>query len=258
MALGRALAEDVPDDAARGSVAASADWRLRASAGAAVQRRRDPVFAQAVMTTPPLTTRNGVLRFTDPRLRTPDAAPLLIERLTAPNTPALQRAALVDALRLSGGDWSEAVAGQLLVETDPLVRQQLAGALEHAEADVAFAGLTRAVTDPHAAVRAAALRAIGAREDGAVFTSQVLVALGDPDPEARAFAARAAGWLGLADAWTGLVPLLADLDAEVRLKAVAALERLDMALAAALPGLQRLRQDPDPRVARAAERVLGR
>lgn len=245
-------------DATLQSLVEHAGWRLRARAGAALQWRRDPTFAAAVATAAPLTTRNGAIRFTDRSLRVPDAAPLLVERLTASDTPSEERAALVEALRLSGGDWSEAVAGQLAVEPDAAVREQLAGALEHAEADIALMGLTAAAADPDGGVRAAALRAIGDRADGARYEALLLSALGDPDPDPRAFAARAAGWLGLSSAWKALVALLADPDADVRLRAVASLERLDADGAAALPGLQALTRDPDARVARAAQRVLGR
>jgi HEAT repeat protein len=253
-----ALARAPVSDSMLQSLVESAGWRLRARAGAALQWRRDPTFAAAVATVAPLTTRNGAIRFTDRTLRVPEAAPLLVERLTASDTPSAERAALVDALRLSGGDWSEAVAGQLAVESDATVREQLAGALEHAEADIAFAGLSLAVSDPDGGVRAAALRAIGERADGARYETFIVGALRDTDPEARALAVRAAGWLGLTGTWNDLVPLLADSDADVRLRAVASLERLDAGRAAALPGLLALTRDPDARVARAADRVLGR
>lgn len=254
----RSLAGAPVADATLASLVEHAGWRLRARAGAALAWRQDPTFAATVTTVAPLTTRNGAIRFTDRRLRAPEAAPLLVERLTASDTPSAERAALVEALRLSGGDWSEAVLGLLAVEPDAAVREQLAAALEHAEADVAREGLTLALSDTAGAVRAAALRAIGERSDGADYAGSVLAALGDTDAEARACAARAAGWLGLSGAWDALVPMLADPDADVRLKAVAALERLDGGRAAALPGLRALTRDPDARVARAAERVLGR
>ncbi|MDP2307011.1 MAG: HEAT repeat domain-containing protein [Pseudomonadota bacterium] len=258
----RALSLAPVSDATLSALVESAGWRLRARAAAALEWRQDPTFADAVATCAPLTTRNGAIRFTDRRLRAPEAAPLLVERLVSSETPSAERAALVDALRLSGGDWSEAVAGLLAVESDPAVREQLAGALEHAEADVARAGLALAASDTAGSVRAAALRAIGAREDGGSYAAVVFAALGDTDPAVRAYAARAAGWLGLTGAWSAVVSLLADSDADVRLRAVAALERLGAEEAAALPGLRALTQDPtrdpDPRVARAALRVIGR
>ncbi len=238
------------------------DWRLRARAGAAEAWRLDPANAARIATIGPVVTRNGALRFTARELRSPSAAPLLIERLLGGAGTSAERAALAAALPLTRGDWAEAVAEMLATEADPGVRAQLAGALEQApspddSADAAL-GLKRAAADPDAAVRAAAMRAIGGRADGAALGSVVVRGFADPDASVRAFAARAAGYLGLAEAWGPVSGLLVDDVAEVRLRAVAALERLDPAAAASLPALAALRTDADVRVARAATRVVDR
>ncbi|MDP2314318.1 MAG: HEAT repeat domain-containing protein [Pseudomonadota bacterium] len=253
-----ALAGSPVSDATLTALADDAGWRLRARAASALTWRRDPAFAEGVALLAPATTRNGAVRFTDRRLRAPEAAPLLVERLLSGTGASAERAALVEALRLSGGDWSEAAAGLYATETDAAVRAQLVSALQDAEAAVAEPTLTRALADADAGVRAATVRAIGARNDGAGYASAVYASLDDKDPDVRAYAARAVGWLGLTDGWDGVVALLSDPSAEVRLKAVAALERLDAGRAATLPELEALAADPDARVARAVARLLGR
>lgn len=253
----RTLAASGLDDATLTRLAADGDWRVRARAGAALQWRREPAFAAAVAEAAPGVTRNGMPRFIARELREPDASPLLLERLLSGNDDSAARAALVEALPLSGGDWSEAAAGLIAEGRDAGVRVQLAGALRHADAAPAREGLARAAVDTDAGVRAAAMRAIAGREDGATWGEAVVAALSDTDAGVRAAAARAAGWLRLAGAWEPLVARLTDADAEVRLQAVGALERLDAPRAAKLAPLGELLQDRDARVARAAARVTG-
>jgi hypothetical protein len=254
----RALATAPVTDATLAALATNAGWRLRARAGAALVWRRDAPLAEAITTLAPVSTRTGAARFTDARVRSAAATPLLLERLLSGVGTSGDRAAIVEAVRFSEGHWSDAVAGLVAAERDPAVREQLVGALRHADSEDAAAALPLAAKDTSPAVRAAAMRAIGSREDGATYAPLALTALTDVDPDVRAHAARAVGWLGLSAGWDDVVALLADPDAEVRLKAVAALERLDPAAAAALPAMRARLTDPDARVARAAERLLGR
>ncbi len=242
-------------DAQLASLATDGGWRVRARAAAALQWRQDPALASLVSTVSPQPTRSGTPRFVERGLRDPDAAGLLVERLLARTDAPSHREALVEALRLSGGDWSEAVAGMLATEPDAGVRAQLAATLRDADADAAHAGLAVAAADADPGVRAAAMRALAGRSDGAEHAALVIDALRDGDAGVRAYAARAAGWLGLPAAWDGVVGLLADTDADVRLQALGALGRLDAARAAALPAVARLADDPDARVARAAARL---
>jgi len=254
----RALASASVTDATLSALATDAGWRVRARAAAALVWRTDAPLAEAITTLPPVRTRTGAARFTDGRLRGAAATPLLVERLLSGAGTSGERAALVEALRLSEGTWSDAVPALLATEADAAVREQLAGALRYADAEHAAAGLPLAAKDASAAVRAAAMRAVGSREDGAAYAALALAGLSDPDADVRAHAARSVGWLGLSAGWDGVAALLSDPDAEVRLKAVAALERLDPAAAAALPAMRARVSDPDARVARAAERALGR
>lgn len=254
----RTLAASSLPDATLADLAEDAGWRVRARAAAAVQWRVDPALAAHVSTVASVPTRSGTPRFTDRALRDPDVAGLLVERLVAGGDAPAVREALVEALRHTDGDWADAAAGLLATERDAGVRAQLAATLRDAEADAAIPGLALAARDADARVRAAAMRAIGGRKDGAALLGSVLAATTDTDAAVRAAAVRAVGWLGLSEGWSGLVARLGDADADVRLQAVGALERLDADRAAALPELARLGSDPDGRVARAVERVLGR
>jgi HEAT repeat protein len=250
-------ASSLVGDDALSALAANGGWRVRARASAALQWRTDPALARAVTEAAPILTRKGTPRFADPTLTDPDAAGLLVERLLAGADRSEHRAALVEALGRTGGDWSEAAAGLAAAEPDAAVRAQLVALLRDADADAAYAGLARAAADADAGVRGAAMRAIGGRTDGAALAESLVAGTRDPDAAVRAFAARSAGWLRVAAAWDAVAGLLVDADADVRLQAVNALERLDAPRAAALPALTRLTNDPDARVARAALRASG-
>lgn len=233
----------------------AADWRSDLQAAAAESWRDHPVEAAAAADATPITTRNGMPRFVGEDVWNPIATPILLERAFDPSEPLDLRVALIEAAVRSDGDWSEAVVGQLAVEREASLRRMLAEVLREAEAGPAAEGLNLASRDADAAVRAAAMRAIGGRADGAALADAVLRGLGDADADVRKEAARSAGWLRLDQGWDGLVPLLADADADVRLNAVRALERLDTARLRTLPALAPLRADLDPRVARAAASI---
>ncbi len=235
--------------------ASAADWRAELDARTELAWSQHPNEAKAAAEAEPILTRNGMPRFVGEEVWNPHATPVLLSRALDPAEPQALRVALIEAAVKSGGEWSAVVAGQLAVEQDVAVRRMLAEVLREAEPADAARGLRLAVRDPSAEVRAAAQRAIGGRPDGATLSALVLDALDDPSALVRAEAARSAGWLHLDAGWDGLAGLLADEDAEVRLRALRALERLDAPRLAALPALSTLRQDLDPRVARAAGQI---
>ena len=75
---------------------------------------------------------------------------------------------------------------------------------------------------------------------GAGRSARLLGGLSETTPEVRGFAARSAGWTGLAAAWDELVVLLGDVEPDNRLKALRALERLDADATANLDALDTL------------------
>lgn len=232
--------------------ASAADWRSALDASASAAWREHPVEARAASEAEPIRTRTGQPRFVGEEVWNPLATPVLLERLIEGDEDSAVRVALVEAAVRSGGEWSEVVVGQLQVEADPTVRRMLAEVLRDADAGPAAEGLRRAAQDPDADVRAAAMRAVSGRPDGIRYEGLVQAGLSDPHADVRQHAARAAGWLRLAQSWDALEALLSDESDEVRLNALRALERLDAPRLRALPALQDLRQDRDVRVARAA------
>lgn len=229
----------------------------RADLDAAVARAwaEHPVEAAAAAAAEPIRTRNGLPRFVGEDVWNPAVTPILLERAISGEQDPQLRQALIEAAVRSGGDWDEVVVAQLGLEPDPAVRRMLAEVLREAGAGPAAEGLALAVQDEEAAVRAAAMRALGGRADGAKLGSLVLDGLDDVDADVRKEAARSAGWLALDQGWEGLTGLLADPDPDVRLNAIRALERLDAPRLSRLPALAPLRADVDPRVARAAASV---
>lgn len=238
-----------------GGLAQAADWRADLDARVSAAWREHPVEATAATRAEPIHTRTGQPRFVGEEVWNPAATPILLERLIEGQEEPAVRIALVEAVVRSGGDWSESVVGLLQVEPDAAVRRMLAEVLREAEAGPAAEGLGRAFRDPESAVREAAMRAIAGRADGARFEALVQAGLFDRDAGVRQHAARAAGWLHLGQSWGAIEALLSDESAEVRLSALRALERLDAPRLGALPVLQTLRRDRDPRVARAASAV---
>ena len=226
-------------------------WRSELAEEAAGAARADPELAALVAELGPVATRTGAPRFTDGRLETPLATPLLLERALGTPDPAL-RAALVEVAARAGGAWSGPVAALVEADADARVRALAAELLDDADPAAAALGLPVGARDPDAGVRAAAMRAIGGREDGDAYRALLAAGLADASPEVRRAAARSAGWLDQTQLYGAVAELLSDADAEVRLSALHAAARLDGARLAADPALTALVADPDPRVSRAA------
>ncbi|HZZ84544.1 MAG TPA: HEAT repeat domain-containing protein [Anaeromyxobacteraceae bacterium] len=162
-------------------------------------------------------------------------------------------------------------AGALLarcVDPEPRVRAAAARSACAVLADEALAPLTPLLSDPHPAVRAAAVEGLLRHGglDGVVSAAAPLRALcGSPQPEDRAAAARVLGGGGVRGFYKPLHALMADPDARVRRAAVTAAGRLRAPELA--PALVYLLGEPDlaGRAAvalsahgAAAERVLGK
>ncbi|MCX4241009.1 HEAT repeat domain-containing protein [Paraliomyxa miuraensis] len=231
------------------------EWRPWMEAQVDRLRREQPDTFDAVMALEARPTRAGLLRLTGPAVRNPDAAPILLYRLLSKGESTAVRAAIVEALPRTGGDFSAAAAELMALETAPEVREVLCAALQRAQAPHALEGLALGVADTAARVRAQALRSLGARPDGAQLSEAIIAALTDADPVVQQEAARASGNLALESATDALRAQLGASSPAVRLHALRALSRIDPAGTKALPELTTLRSDADPKVARLAERL---
>jgi HEAT repeat protein len=209
-------------------------------------------------TTQPGMTRAGIPRFTDPTLYNPALTPVILERLSSGGEHDYVRLALVELLPRTGGDWDGALVDLYTTEQSADVRSVMVEVTRRAAPEDARSLLRQATDDTSALVRAAVMRTIPYVDDGAGMSAPLLAGLSDTNPEVRGFAARSAGWTGLAAAWDDLVVLLGDVEPDNRLKALRALERLDADATAKLDALDTLEIDLDPRVSRAAQQIRGR
>jgi hypothetical protein len=246
------------DRSASPAVAASParDWRPWVAAEVERLRSDRPDYFDQLMALPVRATRAGFPRLTGPLVRDPDAAPILLHRLLSKGEPVDTRAAIVEALPRTTGDYSAAVAELMELETDPRVRELLCAALARAQAPYAIEGLERGLADSAARVRAEALRSLGHRAtDAGELEPQIIAALSDPDLGVQQEAARTLGNLEVVAAKDALVARLDSPSADVRRHSLRALSRIDPEHTRSLPQLQALRSDPDPKVARLAEQL---
>lgn len=232
-----------------------ADWRPWVDAEVQRLRAQRPDYVDAVMAMEPRTTRAGSLRLTGPLLRQPDAAPLLLARLTSGDESTEVRAAIVEALPRTTGDYSAALAELITVETDARVRELIAGAMWRAQAPYALEGLAVAAADADAAVRTEAVRSLGRRTDGAERSAVVIAALSDQDESVQTEAARALGNLQVDEAKAALTDRVAHGSTVVQRHALRALSRIDADYARGLPQVTALRSSDDPKLAAVADKI---
>jgi HEAT repeat protein len=242
--------ERAPDPAVDG------DWRVRSARDAQTIRRDNPELAQLVAELEPSPTRAGFARFTTPVIHDPAVASLLLVRLAEGGDPPDVRAALVEALPRTGGDFADAVLDLLTEEQDAQVRVALVSSLRRAPASHAVPGLELALADRDPAIRALAAQTAAMHEQGHALADPLRAALSDEHGPTRAAAARAMGVFGITAAQGQLAGLVDDDVPEVRLEALRALTRVDPAGATRLPQLERLQRDGDPRVARLARTIV--
>jgi HEAT repeat protein len=207
----------------------------------------------------PQRTRAGQLRFADEELHdNPEAATMILERL-AIEPRAEVRAALVEALPRTGGQWLAAIEERFTTEPAAAVRVAMAAIAPRAAGGTGGALLSLALGDREASVRteaahaSASLGAAAALE--AKLDGRLQALLADAESRPRAAAARSLGVLGIGQSFPSIRSLLRDADAEVRLQALRALERLAPDRAAGLAELAALERDADARVSRLASRL---
>lgn len=229
------------------------EWRAAQARELARVEREQPARVAELRALAPVATRDGAPRFASDALRSPDAAPVLIDRLAARTDPPAQRVALVAALPSTGGAFAAALVGLVAEEPAPEVRAAIMSALRRGAGDPALAGLRGGLGDADASVRLAAIESASRRPDGATLAEQLLAALADRDADVQVAAIRALGALRVQAAFGPLKAGLSHTSAEVRLHALRALGRIDARRTSALPELVALVRDSDERVAAAAE-----
>lgn len=217
----------------------------------------DSTLARDIATAEPVLARNGQPRFTDPAWVSAGALRPLLARVASGDDSADVKVALLGVVSRIDGDWGGAVVALAAEEADPAVRRMLVEILGEASVDHARAGLSVALSDGSEAVRLAAMRALGAHEDGAQLGDLAVLALADDSVVVREEAARAIGYCGYVAGFEALRAALGDNAADVRHRALRSLQKLDAPRTAALPELSRLAGDADPRITREVARLRG-
>lgn len=236
---------------------APAKWQAWVDAEVSRIESQSPEWFAHVMSVEPQATRSGFLRLVGPELEDPNAAPVLLHRYLEGGDDPEAKAAVVAALGRSGGDYAPALVDLLASEPDATVRVGMVSALRRAEGPAAVEALAIALADPDAEVRLSAAINAGRHEQGAQLAEPLTTALADPEPRVQAKAARTIGILKI-EAFEPLKSLLTSEDAEVRLRALQAIDRIDPDYAAGLSLLDELSADSDATVARAAQRIAAR
>lgn len=245
-----ALDDDASTPAAAAPVALAADWEEAVDTQVQRLRTDDPARYTLLRDLEPLPTRAGFLRFSTSVIHDPAAAAVFLDRLAHGHASPAVRAALVEALPRTGGDFSAGLLAIVADEDDTSVRRAAMGAFARAEPDAALAGLALGLVDPEPEVRAEAARVAGTRADGVDLTDALVVAAGDADAGVRADAVRALGLLG--NGFEAIAGRFADDNAAVRLQAVRAAARIDAEAAKTHADFATLLDDAEPRVRAAA------
>jgi hypothetical protein len=231
------------------------DWEAWVAAEVERIREAKPELYDAIRGLEPRMTRGRFLRFTDPVLNDPDAAPLLLDRFVNGNDTTQVRAAVIEAIPRTGGAFGPAMVDLLSRERDADVRVVMVESMRRADATSAQHGLEQAFTDRDANVRVQAALTVARRSDGAELADALVIAASDPDDEVKRTAVQSLGALKVEQAKDALVGLLSQDDPELRFLSLRALERIDAGYVAALPKAKALRDDADPRVAKLATRL---
>lgn len=233
------------------------DWRSRLAVAVRDLQKTDPALLARLEQLQPTRGVDDELSFAAEGLHDKRAATVLLRRLLQGKDPADVRAAIVDALPLTGGDWQEGAAAMVGLDASPLVRKKLIEVMRYAEPPHSVTGLRHGFKDEDPAVNVAAARAAGFHKHGDELFTELYSATFDADGDLRAAAVQALGMLKLPRSREILVKALADDDREVRLQAFLALEQLDPDGLLAMPELDRLAKDrKSHRIARKAQLLL--
>ena len=251
-----ALAADLSSssDAELTVLAADPDWTVRLDAQLEQALRDDADLLARRLAIAPRATRAGFLRFPTEIMNVPDAAPVLLHRLRTESDPAV-RGALADSFARQSGDWGDALLELFDGEPSADVRAIHAHALRFIPPPQARALLEAGLADSSALVRSELVSLVARRADGVELAPMLVAGLADAEPTVRVAAAHSIGALKI-DASESLLPLLADEDAQVRLEALRALDRIGTMELRSVEQVRVLSQDVDSRVARKAAKIL--
>lgn len=245
---------------ARPPIAAPAptlDWRSRLALAVRDLQKSDPALVARYERLMPARGVDDDLTFAAAELHDPRIATVLLRRLLQGQDPAEVRAAIVDALPLTGGDWQEGAAALVGLDASPQVRKQLIAVMRYADPPHSIDGLRHGFKDEDPDVNVAAARAAGFHKQGEQLFTELYSATFDADWDLRAAAVQALGMLKLPRSREILIKALSDEEREVRLQAFVALEQIDPDGLLELPELERLAKDrKSHRIARKAQLLL--
>jgi len=204
----------------------------------------------------PKRTRAGIPRFSGSALSTDGATEALLSRLLDDHDSPQVKAAVVEALRRSTGEWQVQLSDIYSTQESALVRETIVDVLTQADLEVFTPVIEQAVQDQNPSVRTAAMRAIGDNSQGVVFATWLNAGMLDESEHVRAAAARSAGLVKSSHSWDALTDALSDRNSNVRLRAVRSLAAIDMEKAKSMAQMKSLRLDENTKVSRAATQVI--
>lgn len=252
--LAAPLANAAPEPLTQASALAqqSQVWEL-----ASELRASRPSWAAQVDAAEPSRSRTGSLVFLPSQVKDPAAATLLVARSGRNANPAFRRAVAEALPETHHPALGALIASELTLESSALVRVSLAHALRYAEDAPAEPALLTALKDQNAQVRETALASIRAHQNAAHFGQAIIAATQDPEPRVQAAALRAWGSLRNPALAVDIQSALRSESGIVRLAALRGQWRVDRETARNLAEDLELQEDPDPKVARLAARILG-
>lgn len=233
-------------------VATNASWRDRIAADIAAL---DPARTAELYALAPQTTRAGTARFTIDAIHDPRVAAVFLDRLARQLDDEATRSALAEALPRTGGLFADGVAELFGQEPSALVRSIYVHGARRAHRDFGVAIVRRGFADAALDVRTEAARTASALAAGNQLAAELRSALVDGEPALRAEAARSLGILKIAVARDELVRALGDGNADVRLEAMRAIDRIAPGSLAGSVAVAQLANDPDERVSRLAQQL---
>jgi HEAT repeat protein len=182
-------------------------------------------------------------------------ASVVLDRLARKVDPEDVRVSLVEALPRNGGIYADALADLFVEEGSAKVR---AAFVRATPAQQILPIMRRAFADSSTEVRIVAVRAAATHPVCEQLASELRTALTDSDATLRAEAAKSIGVLKIEAARDELARALGDGNAEVRLEAMRALDKIAPGSLAGTAAVTQLRSDPDQRVAELAQKLAVR
>lgn len=182
-------------------------------------------------------------------------ASVVLDRLARKVDPEDVRVSLVEALPRNGGIYADALADLFVDEGSAKVRAAFVRATPSQQI---LPIMRRAFADSSTEVRIVAVRAAASHPACEQLASELRTALADSDPALRAEAAKSIGELKIEAARDQLARALGDGNAEVRLEAMRALDKIAPGSLAGTAAVTQLRSDPDQRVAELAQKLAVR